>query len=925
MENKSMHEEGKKEIFVKCAGGFTVLLCPLTSLLLCGFFEEVAKYVGLLCLLLNVILIVRYRTYRRFDVLMFIAIIMWAGGTSIYTGVDPARAFGCAILRNWYIAFLFYQTVVVTEQPKKDRYFKIILATELFSLSIIMATSIFSSIGRVLFPDFEGIRGMGRFVNGRLSTFGNANMAGPVCTTIIFLSLFLFVKIRTEKHKVLWESLTSLCFLIGLVSLSLTRSRGSIVAAAFGAAVFAFVLLTDSWGKNKIGAFFVSIILFVAFVAVLLLPRELVRNLLPEDKKENLETYEVTYALDTLTDRTIIWPTEIDMLREKPERLIYGMTCAYSEGNVIRDVYDERPELVVYSAHSMLLQQLVSMGIVGFVFATSLVLIWVVTGLRCLFSREKNPPAKMAFALGFGALTFGLVESYSLPYSFLCPLCIALMVFEGYGMSEMKKETKAKTIIWGLVVLICISIGLSWFAYESAKSKKNEYYSRISPTEQNQSDFVRLNNEVSSQMMEPEFWLRGKENTDKELKTYADIIRFNDDNSRMIVSGDAAFSLYEVGESFYYKTAIDLINDTYFVPERFDEYYLEGNPTNADYWEKQKENLGLEALTERITTRFGFSVTRTTLKRYPTDDKIYKDGDSLFFDQMVQSDIQPFMPVAVLHESKDGNWFYVIAYGYGGWIKKTDIALCKSREEWLEKQNPESFLVVTGRELKFFENPYCPELSGLSVPMGTVLPIVSIEEVPKNIQERAGYGNYIAKLFYRGEDGYLIDEYVLIPMSEDVSLGYLPYTQQEIAKLMFKYLGVVYGWAGDNNSVDCSLYVRQVYKCFGFEFPRVAKPQSELYCEENNNVERASLAHKIEILKEAPIGTLMYFPGHVMMYIGMAEGEPYCISSVGDYSTVELGTGNVEAANTVIITNMLDTTRGTGESWLESVERIVIP
>lgn len=55
---KADAESGKKEIFAKCAGGFTVLLCPLSSLFLCGSFDGAAKYVGLLCFLLNLILII---------------------------------------------------------------------------------------------------------------------------------------------------------------------------------------------------------------------------------------------------------------------------------------------------------------------------------------------------------------------------------------------------------------------------------------------------------------------------------------------------------------------------------------------------------------------------------------------------------------------------------------------------------------------------------------------------------------------------------------------------------------------------------------------------------------------------------------------------------------------------------------------------
>lgn len=924
MDKSSITLKKENHIFIAVSSGLALLLCPLIVLFRMGYMNEYAKYAGLLCAALNIILFLRYKTYKRLDVDLIFILILWGSLANLHTGQDIMDSFGNEVLRNWHVVLLFYQIPIVSPQEKKEAFVSGFLIAEVFSLTAVMLISMYSEIRLLLDDSFEGIKHTGKFVAGRFAAFGNPNSAGAVSMALTLLSLAALFRVKKFRWKKAATVFMTIGLLAGVTDLSLARSRGAMVATAFGIGTLFFVLMTQKYGRKMLGTFFACIPVVAIVLLLLFVPRIVFEKIMPEENRDDIETYEITYALDTMTDRTLVWPACIRMVAERPEQLLWGMTTAGGNGRIVRDIYEGRPELVLGTAHNVIMQQLLFFGMFGMSVALVICILWIVNGLKVLFSKEQND-GKPFFAIGFGIMTFGIVEAIIFPYSYLCPSCLALFFAEGYGMSELK-EKKKRPWVWVIVLLVLLTcLGLAVGTYLRADKEIEEKYSSIQTKEQAPGEYVRLNNNVSLEMMDPLYWTGKKADAADVLKSYGEIVKVNDDNKRMIVSGDVEFSLKETGTEFYYKTAISLIKDTAFSPVKPENYLLDGKPTDTEYWKSLEANLNLEALTERITTRFGFGITRTTLKRYPTDDKVYESGDSLFFDQMVQSDIQPFMPVAILHESLDGEWFYVIAYGYGGWIKKTDIALCNSRDEWLEKQNPDDFIVVTGRELSLFDNPYCEELSGISVPMGTVIPIANIREVPESIQERAGYGNYIGKLFYRGEDGYLLDEYVLIPISEDVSLGYLPYRQDEVVKLLFKYLGVVYGWAGDNDSVDCSLYVRQVYRCFGFEMPRAAKPQAELYCKENYDVAKTSLEKKKEILKAAPIGTLLYFPGHIMMYLGMENGDPYCISSVGDYSTVELGKGNIETANTVIITNMSDTTRGTGESWLDSVERIVIP
>jgi len=494
-----------------------------------------------------------------------------------------------------------------------------------------------------------------------------------------------------------------------------------------------------------------------------------------------------------------------------------------------------------------------------------------------------------------------------------------------------KKESgwkKRILIIAVILTLLTGSILLAGHLYKRDMIERSRVEA-VEAKEQNPKDYVRLNNGVSMDMMSATYWINNRDesgrDTGKERLSLAEISRFNHLNRRMLSTTGTQFSLDEISDQFYYKVAKSFVTDIMLNPKDSAAYLKDGLPTDAQYWKELKENANLDELNSRISVRFGVSIANTILKRYPTDDDIYKADSNMYYDELAQSDLLPFMPLAVLHESADGEWYYIITYGYGGWTRKENVALYESQEEWAEKSEPEDFLVVTGKELRLPTDPYNKELSGLLLPMGTKLPIVSIGDVPEDVHGRISYGNYVAKLPTRNEDGMVEEIFVLIPATEDVNPGYLPYTEENVAKLAFRHLGACYGWAGDNNGQDCSGYVREIYACFGYVMPRAAKPQSEIECTKSYYVEGQSDSRKMEILKDAPIGTLLYFPGHIMMYVGTVDGVPYCISSVGNLSETENGAVKQKEVNTVVVTDMIYTKRADGSSWLSSIEKIVIP
>jgi len=104
-----------------------------------------------------------------------------------------------------------------------------------------------------------------------------------------------------------------------------------------------------------------------------------------------------------------------------------------------------------------------------------------------------------------------------------------------------------------------------------------------------------------------------------------------------------------------------------------------------------------------------------------------------------------------------------------------------------------------------------------------------------------------------------------------------------------KFLGDEYGWGGMDDSVDCSSYTADIYRSMGIELPRDAD-QQEIAMPKSLKFEGLDTAQRFAKVKEAPVGALLFKPGHVMMYLGQdAKGNPLVIHSASSYFTFNKG------------------------------------
>ena len=79
---------------------------------------------------------------------------------------------------------------------------------------------------------------------------------------------------------------------------------------------------------------------------------------------------------------------------------------------------------------------------------------------------------------------------------------------------------------------------------------------------------------------------------------------------------------------------------------------------------------------------------------------------------------------------------------------------------------------------------------------------------------------------------------------------------------------------------------------------------------------------KAAILNNMPIGSVLFFKGHEMLYLGTVNGKYYVVNSVSSL-TYE---GNPEVMRTrSVMINSLDTERANRSTWLSNIYKIQIP
>ena len=450
---------------------------------------------------------------------------------------------------------------------------------------------------------------------------------------------------------------------------------------------------------------------------------------------------------------------------------------------------------------------------------------------------------------------------------------------------------------------------------------------------------------VTREMSSADYWLSADPAADVVLMDSAAIAA---QNRRMVA--DPACCMYDLenmsaaAEPYVRmaEKAYREICDEYVNGKHFDR---DGNVIDTAFAERVRDRiLGADPASFR-TIRYGIVVRRTDLRAWPTEEIVTDELGDIDFDYAQLSGAAVNAPFVIRGQTADGQWYYGCIDNYQGWVRAADVAVCRSKQEWLSfwKIPADRVLVVTESRFTLEHSNTAPEISGLELTMGTVLEradgagraasggssAAGSSGGPAGggsgrIINRAAYQNYVVWIPVRDADGSCRRVKALISERHDVHEGYVPLTRRNILRTAMNALGDMYGWGGMLSAEDCSGFLHAVYACCGVNLPRDTSWQSAapLFRHDLNYLPDRE---KAEVIGGLPAGTMLYFRGHAMLYLGERDGRQYVLSSVSSMMDPADPAGKARLRVRSVVINGLDIRRGNGNSWLRSLDTAVIP
>jgi hypothetical protein len=283
-----------------------------------------------------------------------------------------------------------------------------------------------------------------------------------------------------------------------------------------------------------------------------------------------------------------------------------------------------------------------------------------------------------------------------------------------------------------------------------------------------------------------------------------------------------------------------------------------GKPHPRDWIVKMAVNARLKDYPQGIFP--AVTVKRTDFRVLPTREPHTSSRENQVkgypFDNLQESSVPMGLPVLVTLVSRDRKWFLAETSHLLGWIQASDIAAVDA--EFI--QNWE-----TGRSVAVIRDK-TPLRDGKTIvyraPLGAIF--------PKAGEDVDGIRIWTAMRDSRGK--------ALLRMAsvaKDAAADKpLPLTAGNVARLAREMAGEPYGWGGLGGKRDCSSLTRDLFAPFGLAMPRNSGEQAG--AGKFAGIKNLSPAEKESLIvrQGVPWRTLLWKPGHIMLYIGVHRGKP---------------------------------------------------
>jgi len=394
----------------------------------------------------------------------------------------------------------------------------------------------------------------------------------------------------------------------------------------------------------------------------------------------------------------------------------------------------------------------------------------------------------------------------------------------------------------------------------------------------------RLSPNTTEGMQHPEFWVAHIEgNPDRVILTPKQIAEMNRKNSTKF------YEYKDINGKPYTLKTNSLVEDPLSIRsfpgdslrvivnrylrgmEKGTYYDFRKKKFEDDMKKKITEQGNIDAIPETITPRYGILAAPSSHRYIPTHYERWKEQNGWISNTSFNA-FDVASPVAVLHTSKDGDWYYVRSEFNFGWVPAIDVATGSANEirDYVEAKD---FIIVTTGKVPVYSDK-SPHNFLIDLYMGARIKLV----------KKTADGFHVL-VPYRKPDGTFETVPGWVKPDAGVSVGYQSFTQRNMINTFFAKLNDPWSGADAYEARHCCGATRGLLRTFGIKvmnsttFQLHASDHVFSYPEETPNEVKYDYLEKCE-----PGITLLGSRAHVILYLGQVNGRHYVIHSTGyDY------------------------------------------
>lgn len=328
--------------------------------------------------------------------------------------------------------------------------------------------------------------------------------------------------------------------------------------------------------------------------------------------------------------------------------------------------------------------------------------------------------------------------------------------------------------------------------------------------------------------------------------------------------------IFSATQTFQTESLMTVFNKLLKDFEQKGYYTADGQRESSAFLDKVRDNMNLSDVVLGIVPSYALVVHYTDVRFFPTAEGLYESSGDVDFDQVQNSSLDVGTAVAIVHQSKDKQWYYVLSSLADGWVPAKDVAVgeVKAIQDFAQAKN---FVIVTRSKADIYLDESKTSYHDYAR-MGARLPLMGFA---------GNRAKVLVPVFDKDSKLEIIAGYM---NRTEVRKGYLPFTARSIYTQAFAMLNEPYGWGGMYGEQDCSAFLDEVFATVGIILPRDSKDQALVGAGLAQFDEKAMPAQKLEAFKQITgANAILHLKGHVLLYLGVFEDRPYAIHAVWAY------------------------------------------